>query len=209
MSDRTSSKHDGTCCGNHADATPGDAAGTAADTGGCCTDGCCAGGRALGGIYAMVLLRLWLAVRAIQTGIEKFAGSTTVKRPLLDEFGNEDISGAMVEAKVKIYGWAHYHGVPEGLAGKFRDEPLLPGWALAIYDKMLGPALLLLGVTLLLGLATRTSLLLMGLLYISLTWGLILVGQDGGIAWLGTHMLLIVAALALAKYDRLAILKKW
>ena len=49
----------------------------------------------------------------------------------------------------------------------------------------------------------------MGLLYTSLTFGLILIKQDAGIAWLGTHIIMIVAALALAKYNRFAILKKW
>jgi thiosulfate dehydrogenase [quinone] large subunit len=64
-------------------------------------------------------------------------------------------------------------------------------------------------VLILLGLFYRTSLFLLGLLYISLTWGLILIKQDDGVSWLGVHMILIVAALALAKHNRLAILKKW
>jgi thiosulfate dehydrogenase [quinone] large subunit len=85
----------------------------------------------------------------------------------------------------------------------------MPGFGLPIYDKILGPVLVVLGLTILLGIATRTSLFLLGLLYISLTWGLILIREDGGVAWLGTHMIMIVMALALSKHDRLAILKKW
>jgi thiosulfate dehydrogenase [quinone] large subunit len=49
----------------------------------------------------------------------------------------------------------------------------------------------------------------MGLLYTSLTFGLILIKQDAGVAWLGIHILMIVAALALANYNRFALLKKW
>ena len=74
---------------------------------------------------------------------------------------------------------------------------------------ILGPALILLGLTLLLGIATRFSLFAMGLLYTSLTFGLILLKQDAGVAWLAAHVILIVMALALAQYNRFTILKKW
>ena len=68
---------------------------------------------------------------------------------------------------------------------------------------------MILGLTLFLGIATRFSLFLMGLVYTSLTFGLILIKQDAGIAWLGVHIVMIVIALALAKHNRFAILKKW
>ena len=162
-----------------------------------------------GPMFAMLLLRLWLAVRAIQTGIEKYAGTKITQKPLLDEFGEPDISGAMVEAKSKVYGLAHYHGIPEPLVGPFKEEPLIPGFFLKFYDMALGPALLLVGVTLLLGIATRVSLFVMGLIYISLTWGLILLKQDGGVAWLAAHMVLIAMALMLAKHNPFQVPKKW
>lgn len=157
----------------------------------------------------MMLLRLWLAVRALQTGIEKFAGFKTERRPLLDEFGNPDVSGAMYEAKMKFYSWANYHGIPETYARAFGDEPFMPAWMMKLYGASLGPLLLLTGFALLIGAGTRISLFVMGLVYISLTWGLILLGQDGGIAWLGIHILLIVAALGLARYNRWTVTKKW
>jgi thiosulfate dehydrogenase [quinone] large subunit len=92
---------------------------------------------------------------------------------------------------------------------KFQAEPLMLKFALPLYDKILGPVLLILGITLLLGIANRVSLFLLGLLYISLTWGLILIKQDEGVSWLGVHMILIVMALALAEHNRLTIFKKW
>jgi thiosulfate dehydrogenase [quinone] large subunit len=103
----------------------------------------------------------------------------------------------------------HYHGVPKGLYDKFLEEPLMLKTMLPVYDKVLGPALIVLGATILLGLAYRTSLFLLGALYISLTWGLILLKQDEGVSWLGVHMILIVMALMLAEYNRISILKKW
>ena len=114
----------------------------------------------------------------------------------------------MVEIKTKVYGMEHYHGVPPPLADKFAAEPLLPNWSLGIYDAVLGPALILLGITLLIGLAPRITLFLHGLLYCSLSVGLILINASDGIAWLGTHILLVVVALVLVKHDRLSVLPR-
>jgi len=163
----------------------------------------------LAGTFAFWSLRLWLGVRALLTGLEKYAGKSTETKPLLDEFGNPDISGAMVAIDAKIYGLSHYHALPPSMAEKLAAEPLIPGWALSAYSAVLGPALILLGLTLLLGIASRTTLFLMGLVYTSLTVGLILLNESGGIAWLGIHVLMIVAALKFVEHNRLALLSKW
>lgn len=159
--------------------------------------------------YGSMLLRLWLAVRAIQTGVEKFAKSVQSAGEVVKVDGVPNEEGLSAVSASKVYALENYHGVPEALMKKFQGEPLMLKWALPLYDMMLGPALLILGLTILLGLAYRTSLFLLGLLYISLTWGLILIKQDDGVSWLGVHMILIVMALALANHNRLAILKKW
>ncbi len=157
---------------------------------------------------AMLLLRIWLALRAIVAGIEKFAGTkASSEAVLIDGTANE--YGLTATSTEKVYAFANYQGVPRPLYDQFKGEPLIPDWGLDLYNIVLGPALLLLGFTLLLGIATRYSLFAMGLLYTSLTFGLILLNQAGGIAWLATHMILIVMALALAKYNRFAVLKKW
>jgi thiosulfate dehydrogenase [quinone] large subunit len=159
-------------------------------------------------VYGALLLRVWLAVRAIQTGIEKFAGSKAADQ-IVSVDGTANEYGLTAAGSVKQYALANYHGVPEALMTKFQAEPLMMKFALPLYDKILGPALLALGFAILLGIASRTSLFLLGLLYISLTWGLILIKQDEGVSWLGVHMILIVMALMLAGYNRFAILKKW
>jgi thiosulfate dehydrogenase [quinone] large subunit len=159
-------------------------------------------------IYGALLLRIWLGVRAIQTGIEKFAGAVSSTEAIkVDGVVNEE--GLTAVAATKAYALDNYHGVPEALMTKFQGEPLMLKFALPIYDKILGPVLLILGATILLGIANRTSLFLLGLLYISLTWGLILIKQDEGVSWLGVHMILIALALMLAEHNRFAILKKW
>ncbi len=159
---------------------------------------------------AFLLLRGWLGVRALFTGIEKFGAYKTVQQPLIDPTtGLPDASGALVEMKVKYYAAANYSGIPAGLKGKFANEVMLPHFATNAFNALLGPALLATGVMLLLGLGTRLSLFLQGLIYIMLTIGLILIKQDDGISWLGIHMALVAMAFMLVKYNKFALLKKW
>lgn len=167
---------------------------------------CC--GANLGFIYGAMLLRLWLGVRAVQTGIEKYAGIKGADQRIIID-GKPSTYGLTKLDLEKVYDLKQYHGIPASMVEPFTKEPLMPGFMLPMYDKVLGPALLVLGLVILLGIAPRTSLFLLGLLYVSLTWGLILLGQDSGVAWLGTHMIMIVMALAMAKHNRLCVLKKW
>jgi thiosulfate dehydrogenase [quinone] large subunit len=165
-------------------------------------------GNKLGLTYGALLLRIWLSVRAIQTGVEKFAG-TSVSEKAVTVDGAVNNYGLTAASSAKQYALANYHGVPQGLMDKFKVEPLMMSFGLKAYDLILGPALILLGVTILLGIASRTSLFLLGLLYVSLTWGLILINQNDGVAWLGTHMVLVSLALMLAENNRFTLTKKW
>lgn len=160
--------------------------------------------------FAAWLTRLWLGVRAVQTGIEKYAG-TTVSDQAVEIDGQPNDYGLSSATAEKTYGLEHYHGVPAAMRESFEKEPLMPGFLLGPYDKLLGPLLIALGLTILLGIVPRTSLFLLGLLYISLTWGLILLGQPGqaGVAWLGVHLVLIVLALKLSPHNRLCAFGKW
>ena len=159
---------------------------------------------------AFLALRLWLAVRAIFAGIEKFGTYQSVAVPVIDPAtGQPDASGVMVNINVKHYAWANYSGIPAGLKDKFAHEVLLPKFALTAFGHILGPLLILTGITLLIGLGTRTSLFVQALIYVALTVGLILINQPDGIAYLGIHVALIAAALVLAKNNKFAILKKW
>lgn len=159
---------------------------------------------------AFLILRGWLAVRAILTGIEKFGAYKSKQVPLIDPTtGQPDASGAMVDLKLKYYALGNYSGIPAGLKGKFANEALLPGPALTAFDHLLGPALIATGVMLLIGLGTRVSLFVQGILYIALTAGLILIHQDDGVSWLGIHVALVAFALMLAKHNKFTLLKKW
>lgn len=164
---------------------------------------------ALANTFGFLILRLWLGLRALFTGLEKYAGKVTVQEPLMDEFGDPDINGAMVSITHKEYGLDHYHGIPPPLADKFAAEPLLPGWSLSLFDTLLGPALVLFGLTLILGIAPRISLFVNGLIYCSLSVGLIILNESSGVAWLGIHVLLVVAALRLVQANRFSLFPRW
>ncbi|MEY3001479.1 MAG: hypothetical protein RL648_1693 [Verrucomicrobiota bacterium] len=155
----------------------------------------------------MWILRLWLGLRSLLTGVEKFAGSRQSESAVMID-GSANAYGLTQASAEKVYSFSNYNGIPAALADKFAAEPLIPTWFLGIYNIVLGPALILLGLTLLLGVATRLTLLGMGLVYTSLTVGLILIKQDAGVAWLGIHILLVVLALVLAPYNRFELLKK-
>jgi thiosulfate dehydrogenase [quinone] large subunit len=160
--------------------------------------------------FAFLILRLWLGVRALFVGIEKFSAYRTVAVPLIDPTtGQPDASGVMVNVNVKSYALANYAGIPAALSDKFYHEPLFPKFVLVAFDRMLGPAFILTGIMLVIGLGTRLSLLAQAALYIALTVGLVLIDQDAGVAYLGIHIGLVAAAFLLVEHNRFAVLKKW
>ncbi|MEO0509649.1 MAG: hypothetical protein AAF065_07310 [Verrucomicrobiota bacterium] len=165
----------------------------------------------LGASCAILLLRLWLGMRSLQAGIEKFAGAKLISVPTIVD-GKADTNGTQTTISEKFYAWGNYKGIPPTLGDKLQKEPLLMDWSLKVYDYSLGPIFIALGICVLCGLATRLSLLAMGLVYTSLTFGLILLNQASGVAWLGTHIVLVCLALVLANYNRLELgnpLAKW
>jgi len=160
--------------------------------------------------FAYLVLRLWLGTRALFIGIEKYSAYKSVAMPLIDpSTGQPDASGVMVNVNVKSYALANYAGIPAAFKDKFAQEPLFPKFALVAFDKMLGPAFILTGIMLLIGLGTRLSLLAQAAIYIALTVGLVLIDQPDGVAYLGIHLGLIAGALALARHNRFTVLKKW
>jgi thiosulfate dehydrogenase [quinone] large subunit len=174
------------------------------------SNGSCGGECNCDFFMAFWVLRLWLGVRALMAGIEKYAAFQTIQKPLIDPTtGMEDPSGAMVEVKIKSYALTNYSGVPPVFKDKFANEPMMPHAAYNLFDHVLGPAFIITGIMLLLGLGTRISLFVQALIYTALTVGLILIKQEDGVAWLAIHIGLVAFALMLAKHNKLAILKKW
>lgn len=126
---------------------------------------------------AFLLLRLFLALRALFAGLEKFeAGGRYSLENLTANAGRlaEGITGASF--------------LPLALTGPFA--------------LVLGPALLVLGLALLVGIKTRVALTAMGLLYVALAVGLMAVQENEGVAWLGLHVLLTAVALVWVRHNR-------
>jgi thiosulfate dehydrogenase (quinone) large subunit len=160
--------------------------------------------------FAFLSLRLWLGVRALFVGIQKFAAYKSVAMPLIDpSTGQPDASGVMVNVSVKSYALANYAGIPVALRDKFAHDPMFPKFALTLFDRMLGPAFILTGIMLIIGLGTRVSLIVQGLLFVALTVGLVLIDANDGVAYLGIHIGLVAAAFLLVQHNRFAVLKKW
>jgi thiosulfate dehydrogenase [quinone] large subunit len=129
---------------------------------------------------AFLLLRLFLAVRALMSCVEKF-----------------EAGGA--------YSFDNYYNNMKRMATGITGASFLPLWATKSFALPLGYILGLLGVMLLLGIKTRATLVAMGLLYTALAFGLMAVQQSDGVAWLGVYLGLVVAALTLVRYNRFAI----
>ena len=140
----------------------------------------------LGATLGVLLLRSWLALRAIGSGIEKYAGTAVSDKAVMID-GAVNSYGLTDATSTKVYGVAYYHGdhgVPTALMHKFASTPFLPKLTLKFYDAFLGLGLIFLGLAFL-GLCHPLYAFFMGLLYASLTFGLSLINENSGVACLG------------------------
>lgn len=131
-------------------------------------------------VAAFTLLRLFLGLRTLFSGIEKF------------------------EAK-GAYSMQNYSDNMNRMAQGITGASFLPLWATRSFALTLGYVLIILGAALLLGIKTRTTLILTGLVYVGLSFGLIAVQEGEGVAWLGMHVVMIVGALVLVRHNRFSL----
>lgn len=127
--------------------------------------------------WAFILLRLWVGLRTLLEGVEKF------------ESGGK-------------YSVANYKDAMTHMAQGITGASFLPLWATKLFAAPLGYILIILGAALILGIKPRLILILIGLLYVGLSFGLMAVQENEGVAWLGIHLILIVGALLLVRFDR-------
>ncbi|MFI3291499.1 MAG: hypothetical protein R3Y46_06415 [Opitutales bacterium] len=178
---------------------------------------------------AFWLLRIWLGTRALFTGLTKFQGEeerviggeaddlldAEMLEILADGAGSVTSAADKATETVQFLSLSNYEALPE--KGKmsiesFKASPFMPDFMVEPYALCLGVALIAVGLALFAGVLTRLTLFVMGLLYVSLTYGFIILepsmgaASAGGIAYLGIHMLLIVAALLLADYNKFELL---
>jgi thiosulfate dehydrogenase [quinone] large subunit len=131
-------------------------------------------------IWAFLLLRLFLGLRTLLEGLEKFESNGR-------------------------YSFGTYHENMKRMSQGITGASFLPLWATSFFAGTLGYLLIVLGAALLLGVKSRTTLVLTGLLYVGLSFGLMAVQENEGVAWLAIHLALIIGALLLVRHDRLAL----
>ncbi len=135
-----------------------------------------------GNAWAFLLLRLWIALNWILQGLHKFESGGT--------FSVENHKENMTR-------------LAEGMAGA---SPLLAEWMTKLYTAGLGYEQLLLGVLLLLGVKMRVMLALSGLMFVSLSFGLMSVSSESSdIIPLGMYLLLNAVALMLLRHQKLVL----
>jgi thiosulfate dehydrogenase [quinone] large subunit len=126
---------------------------------------------------AFLLLRLFLGLRTLLAGIEKFESRGT-------------------------YSFSNYYENMGRMAQGITGASFMPLWATKNFAMVLGYLLVVLGIALLLGLKTRATLFVTGVVYIGLSFGLMAVQEAEGIAWLAIHVGLIAGALLLVRHNR-------
>lgn len=129
---------------------------------------------------AFWLLRLFLGLRTLLAGIEKFEGGGS-------------------------YSFANYYQNMDRMAQGITGASFLPLWATKTFAHSLGYVLTALGVLLLLSIKPRVTLFVTGLVYVALSFGLMAVQEGEGVAWLAVQIGLFVAALLLVRHDRFSV----
>ncbi|MBI4626800.1 MAG: DoxX family membrane protein [Verrucomicrobia bacterium] len=129
---------------------------------------------------AFLLLRLFLGLRTLLAGIEKFESKGT-------------------------YSFENYYANMGKMAQGITGASFMPLWMTRTFAHSIGYALVILGVALLLGVKIRTALILTGLIYVGLSFGLMAVQESEGVAWLAIHVGLIAGALVLVRHDRFSV----
>jgi thiosulfate dehydrogenase [quinone] large subunit len=129
---------------------------------------------------AFLLLRLFLGLRTFLAGLEKFEAN-------------------------KGYSMENYSANMGRMAKGISDFSFIPVWAANIFAQPLGFLLLIFGAAIILGIKTRWTLFLAGLIYVGLAFGLAAVQEGEGVAWIGMQVLMFAVALVLVRNERLAL----
>ena len=129
---------------------------------------------------AFLLLRIFLGVRTLMAGLEKFEAN-------------------------REYTTANYSETMNRMATGISNNSVIPLWAAKAFALPLGYLLVILGIAILLGIKTRCSLFVTGLLYTGLAFGLMAVQEGEGVAWIAVQVLMFAVALVLAGHDRFAV----
>jgi thiosulfate dehydrogenase [quinone] large subunit len=126
---------------------------------------------------AFLILRLFLGLRTLMAGLEKFEAN-------------------------KSYSTANYSENMTRMATGISNNSTIPLWAAKAFALPLGYILTILGLALLLGIKSRATLFVTGLVYVGLSFGLMAVQEGEGVAWLAVQVLMFAVALVFVRHNR-------
>jgi uncharacterized membrane protein YphA (DoxX/SURF4 family) len=135
-------------------------------------------------VFANLLLRLWIALRLIMAGLDKFRYGDGVNTT----FNMENYTKKM-----------------DAIATATHERGFIPLSLCNLYAKPLGFLLLLCGAWAAVGIFSRLGLLACGLIMLSLGIGLSTMGDDTEVVYIGIHILIIAAALATNHANKLSL----
>ena len=150
--------------------------------------------------FANLLLRLWIGMRLLGAGIDKWrAGSCFGFKGVGPDGAEIDIaSGVTFSAE-------NYDKKLANIAKLTFDKGFLPKPLCDMYAKPLGYILLGVGAWVILGLLSELSLFAAGLVFLSLGVGLATLPDDTEVVFIGIHILIVAAALATSRHKNFSI----
>jgi thiosulfate dehydrogenase (quinone) large subunit len=132
--------------------------------------------------YAHLILRLWVGLRLLWAGLDK------MREKGGNGFGLEFVSKSM-----------------EPIVDNMQRYAFLPGFSIGIYAAVLPWALLIVGAWTIVGIATRIGLLAAGLVFISLSVGLMALPDDNQVVMRGIEVALTALALMTASDNKFSL----
>lgn len=129
---------------------------------------------------AFLILRLFLGLRTFMAGVEKFEAN-------------------------KSFSLSNYSENMTRMATGISNNSIIPLWAAKTFAMPLGFLLTILGLALIFGVKSRATLIITGLLYTALGFGLMAVQEGEGVAWIGMQVLMFAVALVLVRNERFAV----
>jgi thiosulfate dehydrogenase (quinone) large subunit len=132
--------------------------------------------------YAHLILRLWVGLRLLWAGIDK------MREKGGSGFGTEFISKSM-----------------EPIVDTMETSAMLPKFAIGMYATFLPWALLIVGAWAILGIANRLALAAAGMVFVSLSVGLMALPDDDQVVMRGVEVALTALALMTAGANKFSL----
>ncbi|MGK0187458.1 MAG: thiosulfate dehydrogenase [quinone] large subunit [Verrucomicrobiales bacterium] len=152
-----------------------------------------------GDTMAYLMLRVFIGLRLVMSGLDKFKISNNV----IDERGG--VSRVRLD---ELYRFEHLQAKADKIIGAVPKFGGIDSTLAELYLKSLAPLMICVGVSILIGFLNRLSLFAGGMIFISLSFGLMSIGEEETVYRLGVYVALIALAFHYVKANKLA-LTKW